>query len=207
MRIGVISDIHANSAALRAVLSELDVQKIICLGDLVGYGPRPSESVELVKENADMTVLGNHDAHLAESRASPLLEHIPFYSELMLSNQQKRWLQQLPDQESEGGYLFTHARPGNKFDSNPRPDLEKIASEIPDRFEGLVFGHYHRQIDEKINGKHLVNPGAVGAPRPTKLLTTGKISFKPGYAVIDTDKQQSQLKRTSYIRKTAEELI
>ena len=57
------SDIHANLVALETVLSEADGQydTIWCLGDVVGYGPRPNECVEIVREKAVLCVMGNHD--------------------------------------------------------------------------------------------------------------------------------------------------
>ena len=64
MRIAVISDIHANLHALEAVLAAVDadgVDELWCLGDLVGYGPRPNECVALVRERASTCLVGNHD--------------------------------------------------------------------------------------------------------------------------------------------------
>ena len=64
MRVAVVSDIHANLAALEAVLAEIDGEapdELWCLGDLVGYGPRPSECTELVAARAAICLAGNHD--------------------------------------------------------------------------------------------------------------------------------------------------
>ncbi|MDX2114586.1 MAG: metallophosphoesterase family protein [Planctomycetota bacterium] len=64
MSTAVISDIHGNAAALRAVLADIDARKvdrIICLGDIVGYGPAPLECVDLVAERCEWSLMGNHD--------------------------------------------------------------------------------------------------------------------------------------------------
>ncbi|MEM8834818.1 MAG: metallophosphoesterase [Planctomycetota bacterium] len=64
MATAVISDIHGNAAALRAVLADIDakgVERIICLGDIVGYGPEPRQCVDLVAERCEWSLLGNHD--------------------------------------------------------------------------------------------------------------------------------------------------
>jgi diadenosine tetraphosphatase ApaH/serine/threonine PP2A family protein phosphatase len=60
----VISDIHGNASALRAVLADIDargIKRIVCLGDIVGYGPEPLECVDLVAQRCDWSLMGNHD--------------------------------------------------------------------------------------------------------------------------------------------------
>ena len=62
--IAVISDIHSNMEALMAVLDDIasrNVERIVCLGDVVGYGPQPGECLDMVKDKAEFTLLGNHD--------------------------------------------------------------------------------------------------------------------------------------------------
>ena len=63
MRVLVISDIHANLAALETVLAAAAGQydTVWCLGDVVGYGPKPNECIELVREHASFCAIGNHD--------------------------------------------------------------------------------------------------------------------------------------------------
>ena len=63
MRVLVISDIHANLVALETVLTAVEGQydTVWCLGDVVGYGPRPNECVALIREIASLCVMGNHD--------------------------------------------------------------------------------------------------------------------------------------------------
>jgi len=60
----VISDIHGNAEALRAVLADIDargIARIICLGDIIGYGPEPLACVDLVRERCAWALMGNHD--------------------------------------------------------------------------------------------------------------------------------------------------
>ena len=68
MRIAIISDIHSNIEALTEVLKVIDKQKVdrvVSLGDVVGYGASPNPCCALVRENAEVTLLGNHDAAVA----------------------------------------------------------------------------------------------------------------------------------------------
>ena len=65
MRYAIVSDIHANLQAWNAVLLDIrssGVDKILCLGDLVGYGPQPAETLQSLYEHVDHFILGNHDA-------------------------------------------------------------------------------------------------------------------------------------------------
>ena len=62
--LAIISDLHANLEALEAVLGDIDqrgIKRIICLGDIVGYGPNPKECLDLVVDRCEVTVCGNHD--------------------------------------------------------------------------------------------------------------------------------------------------
>ncbi|KKM00877.1 hypothetical protein LCGC14_1800040 [marine sediment metagenome] len=63
-RIAVISDIHSNLTALTAALADIaerGVERIVCLGDVVGYGPEPKECLDLVAQRSEITLMGNHD--------------------------------------------------------------------------------------------------------------------------------------------------
>src|SRR6201987_6098729 len=64
MRVAVVSDIHSNLHALEAVLAAIEREapdELWCLGDLVGYGPRPNEGCALIADRADVCLAGNHD--------------------------------------------------------------------------------------------------------------------------------------------------
>ena len=64
MRYAILSDVHANAAALRAVLADaadLQAERIVCLGDVLGYGPEPVEALELIYRRAHVCLAGNHD--------------------------------------------------------------------------------------------------------------------------------------------------
>lgn len=65
VRIAILSDIHGNIEALETVMAQIDrdddVEGIICLGDIIGYGPNPTECVDLVSERCDWSLMGNHD--------------------------------------------------------------------------------------------------------------------------------------------------
>jgi predicted phosphodiesterase len=83
MKYAIVSDIHANPAAFEMVLADVKkqkVDKIICLGDVTGYGYNAVEAYELVKKNCDVWLLGNHDAACAGIEADALIRINPNYA-------------------------------------------------------------------------------------------------------------------------------
>jgi len=69
MKLAVISDIHSNTDALLNVLADADascVDEMVCLGDVIGYGPEPNEAIRLIRERKISTVMGNHELGVAE---------------------------------------------------------------------------------------------------------------------------------------------
>ena len=75
MRIAIISDVHANLAALAAITEPYDL--LLCLGDLVDYGPQPREAIRWVRERACKVVRGNHDQALGydmDCRCAPVMK-------------------------------------------------------------------------------------------------------------------------------------
>lgn len=104
MRMAVIADIHANVPALEAVLEvidTLDVDEILCLGDLVGYNAEPARAVELVRRHADRIVAGNHDQNVAQGRVYPGTNSVAArsaaWTRQQLSPEALAWLGGLPE--------------------------------------------------------------------------------------------------------------
>ncbi len=166
--IAVISDIHANVDALSAALEDIaarDVEQIICLGDVVGYGPQPKESLDLIMEKASVTLMGNHDyAVLYEpSNFNMGAEAACFWTRQMLEDEpdierrNARWdfLGSLPVKHTLSGeslgvgeLTFVHGSPRRPINEYIFPDdvynnPNKIQG-LFDRFRGLCFvGHTH----------------------------------------------------------------
>ena len=75
MRYGIVSDVHANIQAWKAVLKDMKrqgVDIILCLGDVIGYGPNPAEVLDSCYSNVDYFLLGNHDAVIGNRLDSEL---------------------------------------------------------------------------------------------------------------------------------------
>ena len=178
MRIAIISDVHANLAALEAIEEPYDL--LFCLGDLVDYGPQPREAIHWVKERALRVVRGNHDHALAygeDCRCAPVMRESSVttreWHSRLLSAQDKQYLHGLPiaDRVAIAGATFylAHAAPsGNLYDYHIVPDASDEA--LREQIEGIdadfiLLGHTHLPMMRTIGKRTIVNPGSVGQPR------------------------------------------
>ena len=217
MRYLVISDLHANWEALQAVLadSEGHYDRILCLGDLVGYGPDPNLVVEWAKAADPLTVRGNHDractglCGLADF--SPLAKSAALWTRKTLSGENVAYLRSLiPGPISSHEFSLVHGSPRVE-DEYLLQSPEAISSfsyiENPITF----FGHTHRQggfqmragrvtvispIDhprslqlERDNG-YLINPGSTGQPRDG--------NAEAAYALFTPQRSEVRFKRVPY---------
>jgi diadenosine tetraphosphatase ApaH/serine/threonine PP2A family protein phosphatase len=158
--IAILSDIHANLEALRAVLDDIAAHKvegIYCLGDVVGYGPDPRACVDLARDFR-MTLLGNHDqgALFDPVGFSGPAERAIFWTRQQLEHSpeprpvcEERWefLAQLPRTFRDSGKLFVHGSPRNPLneyvfpeDTGDRRKMERLFALV----ERCCFqGHTH----------------------------------------------------------------
>ena len=155
MQIGIISDIHADYAALEDVLDRFgrhhNVDQVICAGDLVGRGPDPDRVVDMIRAYAIPVARGNHDEWVHSLRQ----ENREFLRELPLD-----WQGEL------GGktVFMCHGKPGNNMWGMYRDHLSQTYLKMVLRSLGadvLVTGHTHLPLHIKTNWGCLVNPGSL----------------------------------------------
>jgi predicted phosphodiesterase len=159
-RTAILSDIHGNLSALEAVLEDVAGQKvdqIVCLGDVIGYGPEPCACLDLVME-FEFCVLGNHDssALFDPEGFNEAAEQAIFWTRSQLecgrdgpeaSRKRMKFLCELPRMKREGSDLFVHGSPRgptNEYvfpeDTQNSKKMEKLFSMVPH----LCFqGHTH----------------------------------------------------------------
>lgn len=118
MRYGIISDIHSNLPALNSVIEELNkrkVDKILCLGDIVGYAASPNECCELVRKISNFTVMGNHDSGVAGftplSAFSKSAQEACIWTTQNISSENMEWLKNLPLSHKVDDFIITHSSP------------------------------------------------------------------------------------------------
>lgn len=176
MRIAAISDIHGNLYSLMKVLDDIEEQnidKIICLGDLVGYGPHPNEVISIIKRRNIECLKGNYDASVVDGDYTFIRETntnsfaFPWVvNELRAAN--KFYLSELPerfDYDINGKKItFVHGSPNaiNEYLYEDKENTLKIIEE----FDGdiLVCAHTHKPVSKIYNNKHFISTGSVGKP-------------------------------------------
>lgn len=191
MKIGIISDVHSNLAAFKAVLEDMPrVDELICVGDLVGYAAEPNEVVELARSKHVLAVMGNHDYAVATRDVrgfNPIAAQVALWTADHLSRENLEYLSNLPTHlklERDGQKLYVvHGSPRDPLNEYIFPDTSnRMLAELVRDLDAniVVLGHTHMPIKRIIYGKLLINPGGVGQPRDRDprasyvLLTLGK---------------------------------
>lgn len=175
MRILILSDIHANYVALKAVMEkEKEHDLLFFLGDIVDYGTQPGPCLDFVRQNADLAVRGNHDQALGfdadcgcrgDFRAMSLATRA--WHRTLLSDRDRAYLRSLPVEArtvvNGRRFYLTHAAPGAINRYLDRDEL--IEAVVGIDADVVLSGHTHIQWAEKVNGRWIVNPGSVGLAR------------------------------------------
>jgi diadenosine tetraphosphatase ApaH/serine/threonine PP2A family protein phosphatase len=188
MRVAVLSDIHGNLHALEAVLDAASADEVWCLGDVVGYGARPNECCELVRERASICLAGNHDLVVTGVLGLDEFSHdaadAAAWSKAQLTDENRAWLAGLPSLTERDGTLLAHASPRDPvWEYVLSNDVARASIEAADTPLVLV-GHSHVALDLRLadgeltgglavpgteveldSGRWLLNPGSVGQPR------------------------------------------
>jgi putative phosphoesterase len=176
MRVLVIADVHGNLEALESVLADPH-DAVICLGDMVGYGPEPGACVRRIMEEANVVVRGNHDHALATGAALGCLPSFHWLAGAtaqlglaQLSEDERVGLAELPLRASEtidgNRYHLVHATPMDPMYRYLEPTSDGWTREVRDIGPGiLLVGHTHFQFRHHVAGHTILGPGSVGQPR------------------------------------------
>lgn len=193
MRIAFFADIHANLPAFEAALADArsrGATHLICLGDLVGYGPQPAETVERVRAVSNGTLMGNHDAAacgLLDPKLFNAFAHeTAERAALALDSEAKRYLRDLPYILELPGIACAHSgfvSPESFNYLETKEDAARNLVAMPG-FPLLVVGHTHfpalfkqeskdgpirklpaADLTLKPGARYVVNPGTIGFPR------------------------------------------
>jgi predicted phosphodiesterase len=214
MRFALISDIHANLPALRAVLDEIaaiaNITATYHLGDLVGYAPWPDETVHALREAGITGIAGNYDSTVGadykhcgckyEDPHQEELSHLSFaWTKRHTSTDTKRFLAGLPfrlDIRPLGGHgigptvILVHGTPtlNTLYWTEDRPDsfcLQMAKIAGARAGDVIAFGHTHVPWTRVVEGIRFVNTGSVGRPKDG--------DPRAGFVILDVGEGESQV--------------
>ena len=183
--VAVITDIHGNLAALQAALArieELEIARVFCGGDLVGYGPHPNEVCALIAEHEIPTIYGNYDYAIARDEEDCGCAYVAAHDRELgqlsvewtlarTSPDSKDFMRGLPfDLHFPVGDVHVHLVHGSPrkvneylFEDKPASLYERLAA--GERDPVLAFGHTHKPWVHEYGGVLFVNCGSVGKPK------------------------------------------
>ena len=171
----IISDIHANREALDAVFESIEsknADKIICLGDIVGYGADPDYCVEQVRRRADITVIGNHD-HAALGLTptyyfNPYAKAAAIWTADNLKKENAKFLKKLKFKVVLDNTLLVHSTPSRPENWNYVFSRAEAMWQFAKFEQDVCFiGHSHipAMFKEEGDERRIINVGSVGQPR------------------------------------------
>jgi diadenosine tetraphosphatase ApaH/serine/threonine PP2A family protein phosphatase len=218
VRIAVVSDIHANLAALEAVLADAGrIDAVWNLGDCVGYGPQPSECVARLRDAGATWVAGNHEraatGAISTDDFNPAAAAAALWTRDRLSDGEKAFLDALPETTGEGEftlvhgtlrwpiweYLYDHesarahlALQKTRFAFVGHTHVPMLVTEAPESSEGCEMRRLRDGETVRLSeGPRLVlNPGSVGQPRDG--------DRRASYGIYDSDEATFTLHRVEY---------
>jgi putative phosphoesterase len=199
VRLAIISDIHSNLPALQVVLEQIEkegVDRILCAGDIVGYGPFPNEVIERLMKIELTTILGNHDRAVLSRDSSNMniqAQDAVWWTIENLKQEGQDYLARLSPKESFSWNGLSIAI----FHGSPRSDDEYIPEESADdellelaKSDFLVLGHTHVPFVRSLDIGTVVNPGSIGQPRDG--------DPRASFAIYDHRLRRFEVKRLAY---------
>jgi putative phosphoesterase len=172
----IISDIHSNLDALEAVLRKLPGIPILCLGDIVGYGPQPNEVIETLCDLQPLAILmGNHDYAVTTGDVQGFSSHAAAaiaWTRRQLTSTNLRFLSSLSPSTKleldEASVALYHGSPRDPLFEYVYPEIgSEVAEQLVHQSDSsaVLLGHTHIPMVFSMGSKLLANPGSVGQPR------------------------------------------
>ncbi len=213
MKVIIISDIHGNLEALNTVLEYIEKleeeKRVVCLGDIVGYGPNPAECFKIVTSLTDKICLGNHEDAILNTdydyQINRLAREAIRWTRGILNEKIKNMIAKLPLKITENSVLYVHASPDDpmlwKYITNHR----NAYSSLIEMNQSLCFiGHSHipgiysyqkterdgKKVAISKKDRTIVNVGSVGQPRDGSPMLS--------FAVFNDDNWDVEIVRLEY---------
>ena len=216
LRLLVVSDIHSNHTALRAVLDDAAPwDRCICAGDTVGYGPDPNECIGALRDNGFRCIMGNHDHQVITGdtenfRFNPRAASAIEINRGLLTPDSRAYLEGLPislrlkvDSVNIAVYHGSPRVPLSEYVMPEEAEMRAPQLIAESECNLLVLGHTHKPYAIEHGDALLLNPGSVGQPRDGDPrasyaiveIDEGKISLHIHRVKYDIERTQEKMKR------------
>lgn len=200
MKFAVVGDIHGNQYALESVLEHIkhkDVDFILSTGDLVGYMPYPNEVIDMIRSHNIVTVQGNHDKAIANSKNISLIELNKMslqdiqknasaaYTNWCITDENRDYLNGLSTklvlESGDKKIMIVHGSPFriDEYLYEDEGHLAQLSEKITEDI--IISGHTHIPYYRRINEKYFINAGSVGKPKHGDARST--------YVILDIDSE------------------
>ncbi len=230
MKYLILSDIHSNKEALSAVLAHVrrkHCDKVVFLGDLVGYGANPNQTVDMLRARRPLAAIrGNHDKVCSGIENGELFNRIALeaamWTRRKLTRSNLHWLKSLPQGPLlvDGGFAISHGTPIDE-DAYIFGEIEALNVFRQTEYPLCFFGHSHFPVIFALSTdaittiltvapsfrfklqegvRYLINPGSIGQPRDGSPLAS--------YAIYDSDSKVVTINRMQYrVAQTQEKIL
>ena len=216
MRYIVFSDLHSNLEALNQFekeIASIPYDRLVCLGDIVGYGADPNLCIDWVRKNVDFTLAGNHDLAVVDKTDISYFNSYAIeackWTQKILTAENRTFLDLLPMDKEENGVYWVHASPyqparwhyivskkdaGKHFCSFDAPVCFVGHSHKPIILEQKSDGEINNYVADLWNiepeNRYIFNDGSLGQPRDG--------NTRPMYILYDSDERTVEFKRFDY---------
>ena len=216
MRYVIFSDLHSNLEALKQFekeISSISFDRLVCLGDIVGYGADPNSCIDWVRNHADIVIAGNHDFAVVEKTDVSYFNDYAItackWTQNTITPENRKFLESLPMDKKSDKIYWVHASPYqparwhyiiNKRDA----DKHFMSFDVPLSFvghshipiileqspKGVINCHIADVCNLKRDNRYIFNDGSLGQPRDG--------NTQPTYILYDSDKRIVEFKRFDY---------
>jgi putative phosphoesterase len=188
VKIGILSDIHAEPKALRRVLADMpSVDRVLCAGDAVSEYQFCAETVQLLQQVNAQCIQGNHEMVLFSGRNAAYLRKCQAEFAPALLDALATAPTSLALEVAGAHLLMVHASPWNPFEEYILPHSPKLPRFAQLPYDFVILGHTHVPMVECVDRVTVINPGSCSQPRDQ--------DRRGSYAILDLERREVALRR------------
>lgn len=215
MKYAVFTDIHGNKQALESIINDAKkrgINNIICLGDVIGIGPKSNECIDIIKENNIELILGNHELYLLcdnniNYKRPSAREHNEAIHKT-ISQENKEFLKTCKLYKELNNMIFEHFFIVNEKEKEPYLDLKSVQDKsyrkyINNKYTHYFIGHEHAKFEDNFNNTIIHCLGSSGLCKTNEtfyniITVDNDVNKEQVKVLFDRDKFIKDLLSTNY---------